>query len=163
MDDRPEPLDTPEPKKSDLQCAACGSCNLRYIGQTPKPPWSELLTHEDDRCPDWYAESEYQEFCEYLEREYGISYADWHREMRKESTMSEARKRELPSTESSAATCPQAALSEPIPIPQVEVLRQLYLPACSPKAVTWSRPIKQTTSRPRRMLHLPTSSSKMHG
>ena len=98
-------------EEPELQCAACGSYKLRFTGETPKPSWSDLLTHEDDRCPAWYAETEYQEFCAYLEREYGISYSDWSLEMREESTMSEP---------------PQ---TEP---PQVAPTRQLYLPGLLP-------------------------------
>jgi hypothetical protein len=47
-----------------------------------------VLTHLDSRCPEWYAETEYEAYCEYLEREYGIGYEDWYLEMRIESTMS---------------------------------------------------------------------------
>ena len=64
-----------------------------------------VLSHLDKRCPAWYAETEYAEFCEYLEREYGISYEDWDLETRIESTMSHT---------------PPAAV------------RQLYLPGLSP-------------------------------
>ena len=98
-------------EEPELQCAACGSYKLRFTGETPKPSWSDLLTHEDDRCPAWYAETEYQEFCAYLEREYGISYSDWSLEMREESTMSEPLQ------------------TEP---PQVAPTRQLYLPGLLP-------------------------------
>lgn len=105
--------DEPEGKETGHQCAACGSHQLRFIGQTPKPSWSDLLTHEDVRCPEWYAVTEYAEFCNYLEREYGISYSDWYLEMRQESTMSEPLQSE-PSQ-------PQSA-------------RQLYLPGLCPES-----------------------------
>ena len=72
----------------------------------------ELLTHFDFRCPSWYAEHEYQEFCEYLEREYGISYEDWCLEMRIESPMREPVER--------TAGPPQQ-------------FEQLYLPGLSPE------------------------------
>ncbi len=107
----------------ELQCAACGSYNLLFIGETPKPSWSDLLTHEDDRCPAWYAKTEYQAFCEYLEREYGISYSDWSLEMREESTMSESLQTELPVTES----------LQPPPIAQLSHPQQLYLPGLLPE------------------------------
>jgi hypothetical protein len=69
-------------------CQACQSRSLRLIGVTAKPSWSSVLTHLDSRCPPWYAQAEYEAHCEFLEREYGISYEDWYLEMRKESTMS---------------------------------------------------------------------------
>jgi hypothetical protein len=105
--------DEPEEKETGYQCVACGSHKLRFIGQTPKPSWSELLTHEDVRCPEWYAVTEYAEFCNYLEREYGISYSDWYLEMRQESTMSEP------------------IQSEPS---QPQSARQLYLPGLCPES-----------------------------
>lgn len=101
--------------ESQFQCAACCSHKLSIIGQTPKPSWSELLTHEDDRCPEWYAVSEYAEFCNYLESVYGISYSDWYLEMRQESTMSEPLQ--------SAPSQPQSA-------------QQLYLPGFAPRVAT---------------------------
>lgn len=70
------------------QCAVCQCRKLSLISQTPKPSWSELLDHQDPRCPPWYAKNEHLEFCKYLEREYGITYADYVLEMRQESTMS---------------------------------------------------------------------------
>jgi hypothetical protein len=81
-----------------------------------------LLSHLDTCCPAWYAETEYAEteyaeteyaeteyagFCEYLEREYGISYEDWDLKTRIESTMSE---------------------------PGPAVVRQLYLPGLCPES-----------------------------
>lgn len=98
--------------ESSPQCSACESHSLRLIGQTPKPAWSTVLTHLDARCPEWYAKTEYAEFCEYLDREYGISYEDWDLETRIESTMN----RPTP-----AATHPAAA-------------RQLYLAGLSPES-----------------------------
>ena len=89
-----------------LKCSACGSHSLRLLGQTPKPAWSSVLRYSDERCPEWYAETEYAEFCAYLEREYGISYEDWDLGTRIESTM-----------------------SQPRPAPQP---RQLYLPGLFP-------------------------------
>jgi predicted nucleic acid-binding Zn ribbon protein len=74
---------------SSLQCQSCAGPSLRFIGATAKPSWSSLLTHLDARCPAWYAESEHAEFCEYLDREYGIGYEDWCLEMRIESPMRE--------------------------------------------------------------------------
>ena len=70
-----------------LQCQSCAGQSLRFIGATAKPSWSSVLTHLDARCPPWYAESEHAEFCEYLDREYGIGYEDWYLEMRIESPM----------------------------------------------------------------------------
>lgn len=75
-------------EESSPQCQACQSRSLRLIGVTAKPSWSSVLTHLDSRCPEWYAETEYEAHCEYLEREYGIGYEDWYLEMRIESTMS---------------------------------------------------------------------------
>lgn len=102
-------LDTTEQPdhESRLQCSVCESHSLRFVAQTPKPAWSSVLTHTDERCPEWYAESEYAEFCAYLEREYGISYEDWDLGTRIESTM-----------------------SGPRPAPQP---RQLYLAGLSPE------------------------------
>jgi hypothetical protein len=74
-------------EESRPQCQACQSRSLRLIGVTAKPSWSSVLTHLDPRCPAWYAQTEFDEHCEYLEREYGISYEDWYLEMRIESTM----------------------------------------------------------------------------
>ena len=93
--------------ESRLQCSVCEGHSLRFVAQTPKPSWSSVLTHTDERCPEWYAETEYGEFCTYLEREYGISYEDWDLGTRIESTM-----------------------SSPRPAPQP---RQLYLPGLSPE------------------------------
>lgn len=102
-------LDTTEQPddESRLQCSACESHALRFVAETPKPSWSSVLTHTDERCPEWYAETAYAEFCAYLEREYGISYEDWDLGTRIESTM-----------------------SGPRPAPQP---RQLYLPGLSPE------------------------------
>lgn len=74
-----------------MQCAACEGRSLRVIESTPKPSWSQLLTHLDDRCPSWYATTEWEALCEELEREYGIGYEDWCLEMRIESPMGERR------------------------------------------------------------------------
>jgi hypothetical protein len=74
-------------EESCLRCQACQSSSLRLIAETRKPSWSSVLTHWDSRCPAWYAETEYEAFCEHLEREYGIDYEDWCLEMRIESTM----------------------------------------------------------------------------
>ena len=68
-------------------CPECERGRLRLIGSTPKPSWSSVLNHLDARCPSWFAETEYEEFCAHLEGEYGISYKDWYLEMRIESTM----------------------------------------------------------------------------
>ena len=101
--------DTVDPTDDEcrLQCSVCEGHSLRFVAQTPKPSWSSVLTHTDERCPEWYAETEYAEFCTYLEREYGISYEDWDLGTRIESTM-----------------------SRPRPAPQP---RQLYLPGLSPE------------------------------
>jgi hypothetical protein len=110
----PSPLgDEPDEQESPFQCAACESRKLRLIGQTPKPSWSELLDYQDARCPEWYAEAEHLEFCEFLEREYGISYDDWCLEMREESTMRESLQPE-----------PSQLLS----------VQQLYLPGLCPES-----------------------------
>ena len=92
-------------------CSACSSPAVRMIGHTPKPEWSVVLSHLDKRCPAWYAETEYAEFCEYLDREYGISYEDWDLGTRIESTM-----------------------SEPSQHPTQPIVRQLYLPGLSPES-----------------------------
>jgi hypothetical protein len=78
-----------EPPESISQraCPCCASGSLRLIGAIDKPSWSKVLSHLDHRCPAWYAEAEHQEFCAYLDREYGISYEDWYLEMRIESPM----------------------------------------------------------------------------
>ena len=75
------------------QCPACASRLLRLVGSTSKPSWANLLIHLDSRCPSWYAEQEHQEFCGFLEREYGIGYEDWCLEMRIESPMRAAAER----------------------------------------------------------------------
>ena len=75
--------------ESSLECPACESRSLRLVRSTAKPSWSTVLTHFDARCPSWYAEQEYKELCDYLDREYGISYEDWCLEMRIESPMRE--------------------------------------------------------------------------
>ena len=72
------------------QCPSCESHAVRFIGRTRKPSWSIVLSSRDERCPDWYAEAAHEEFCAYLEREYGISYEDWDLETRIESTMKRA-------------------------------------------------------------------------
>lgn len=94
-----------------LQCSACDGHSLRLVSQTPKPAWSRVLTHLDERCPEWYAETAYAEFCAYLESEYGISYEDWDLETRIESTM-----RRSPSSE-----------------PPAKLPQQLYLPGLCPE------------------------------
>ena len=92
-------------------CPACASDSLHLIAHVPKPAWSVVLSHLDERCPAWYAETAYAEFCEYLDREYGISYEDWDLGTRIESTM-----------------------SIPPPAPQRAPFRQLYLPGLSPES-----------------------------
>jgi hypothetical protein len=85
-----ESVSTSEPDDdSGPQCQACESRSLRFVGSKAKPSWSSVLRHFDSRCPSWYAEQEYKELCEQLEREYGISYEDWCLEMRIESPMRE--------------------------------------------------------------------------
>lgn len=96
-------------QESRLKCSTCESHSLRRLAQTPKPAWSSVLRHSDERCPQWYAETAYAEFCVYLEREYGISYEDWDLGTRIESTM-----------------------SQPGPAPPPPP-RQLYLPGLSPE------------------------------
>lgn len=96
----------------DLLCHSCGSDRLRFIGSTPKPSWSSILTHLDTRCPSWYAEADYQDHCEYLAGEYGISYADWALEMGIESTMSD-------------------------PLPPEPKYQQQYLPGLYPQREFW--------------------------
>jgi hypothetical protein len=91
-------------------CPCCGNHSLQLIATVDKPSWSEVLTHLDDRCPEWYAESEHREFCEYLDRVYGISYEDWYLEMRIESPMSD--------------------LGGLVVVP---VARQMYLPGLTPQ------------------------------
>jgi predicted nucleic acid-binding Zn ribbon protein len=76
-------------RESQSRCPGCDGHSLRLVSQTPKPEWSSVLTHLDSRCPAWYAETEYVEFCAYLEYEYGISYEDWDLETRIESTMTD--------------------------------------------------------------------------
>ena len=70
-----------------MRCPVCEGTSLGYVRQTPQPSWLEVLSHLDPRCPSWYAETERAEFCEYLEREYGIGYEDWYLELGIESTM----------------------------------------------------------------------------
>ena len=98
--------------ESSLECPACESRSLRLVSSTAKPSWSTVLTHFDARCPSWYAEQEYKELCDYLDREYGISYEDWCLEMRIESPMREQANR--------TAGPPQQ-------------FHQLYLPGLSPE------------------------------
>ena len=69
------------------RCPTCRSRSLRLLKCDEKPSWSQVLTHLDARCPDWYAESDYAEQCEWLDREFGISYEDWYLETRIESTI----------------------------------------------------------------------------
>jgi len=97
---------------SSPKCQACESGSLRFMGSTAKPSWSKLLTHFDTRCPSWYAEQDYESFCEQIEREYGIGYEDWCLEMRIESPMKE----------------PAGGRAEPRQPPH-----QLYLPGLSPE------------------------------
>ena len=88
--DSAESVSTSESENdSGPQCQACESRSLRLVGLTAKPSWSTVLSQFDSRCPSWYAEQEYKELCEQLEREYGISYEDWCLEMRIESPMRE--------------------------------------------------------------------------
>ena len=108
--------DEVESESPSLECASCGGRSLRYVSQTPKPSWSELLSHLDPRCPSWYAEHEYDRFCEELDREYGISYEDWYLESGIESTIG------------SSGWQP---LQSPPP------LQQLYFPGLSPKYEYW--------------------------
>ena len=85
-----ESLSISEPDDdSSPQCQVCESRSLRLVELTAKQSWSTVLRHFDSRCPSWYAEQEYKELCEQLEREYGISYEDWCLEMRIESPMRE--------------------------------------------------------------------------
>jgi hypothetical protein len=48
-----------------------------------EPAIGRVNTRPQETTP----QTEYEEHCEYLEREYGISYEDWYLEMRIESTM----------------------------------------------------------------------------
>ncbi len=73
---------------SDDSCLVDAISFREACSHTPKPCWSKVLTHFDNRCPAWYAKTEHAEFCEYLDREYGIGYEDWCLVMRIESTMS---------------------------------------------------------------------------
>ena len=77
------------------QCGACASYAVRVIGVGSKPSWSEVLSSRDARCPAWYREVLHEEFCAYLEREYGISYEDWALEMGLESTIKSAPARKV--------------------------------------------------------------------
>lgn len=72
-----------------LKCRRCEVGSLRLIDFNRKASWSTVLTHFDSRCPSWYAQQDYETFCDYLEREYGIGYEDWCFEMRIESPMRE--------------------------------------------------------------------------
>ncbi len=99
------------------RCPACDSHSLRLVGQTPKPAWSRVLAHLDERCPEWYAETAYTEFCAYLESEYGISYEDWDLETRIESTMGQSRSSQ----------------------PSAKLPQQLYLPGICPE---WTYPLE---------------------
>jgi len=74
-------------EESTIPCSKCDHPSLRLIREIPKPSWDKLLNHLHADCPDWYAESDYKELCEYLDREYGIGYEDWYAECAVESAM----------------------------------------------------------------------------
>lgn len=93
-------------------CPGCASPWLRLIRHTTKPSWTSLLSHRDSRCPDWYAKTERQAFCEHLEREHRIGYEDWCLALGIESTMSQ----------------PHPAPAHPAPA------QQLYLPGLYPES-----------------------------
>ena len=67
------------------RCPHCEKRALRLIDESPKPSWSVLLDHLDPRCPDWYAELDFQEHCRYLREAYGVDYEDWYLETQVES------------------------------------------------------------------------------
>lgn len=102
-EESPSPMgslsEEPSTEGSCHECQECHSRSLRLIAMQAKPSWSSVLTHRDSRCPEWYAESEFTVFCERLEREYGIGYADWCLEMGLESTMSDRPTSGLPLSE----------------------------------------------------------------
>lgn len=93
------------------RCPHCQEPALRLISESPKPSWSVLLDHLDPRCPDWYAELDFQKHCRYLMEAYGVDYEDWYLETQVESAMKAA-----------SATTP-ATPSPPI---------QLYFPGMYP-------------------------------
>ena len=70
------------------RCPHCDARALRLVGESIKPSWSVLLDHLDPRCPDWYAELDYQEHCRYLWEAYGVDYEDWYLETQIESAKS---------------------------------------------------------------------------
>ena len=70
------------------RCPHCEARALRLVHESPKPSWSVLLDHLDPRCPDWYAELDYQEHCRYLMEAYGVDYEDWYLETQFESAKS---------------------------------------------------------------------------
>lgn len=71
----------------ELRCPKCEQDSLRLIREIPKPRWDKLLNHLHEDCPDWYGQSDHEEFCRYLDREYGIGYEDWYAECAVESAM----------------------------------------------------------------------------
>jgi hypothetical protein len=73
------------------RCPHCEEPALRLLSESPKPSWSVLLSHLDPRCPQWYAELDYQEHCRYLMDEHGIEYEDWYLETQVESAMERPR------------------------------------------------------------------------
>lgn len=74
-----------EPEERSARCPHCEARALRLVGESAKPSWSVLLDHLDPRCPDWYAELDFQEQCRYLMESYGVDYEDWYLETQLES------------------------------------------------------------------------------
>lgn len=70
-----------------LCCTQCEQPTLRLLHQTPKPSWSDVLSHRDHRCPEWYAELSKVSFSRYLAETYGVGYEDWVLERCLESAM----------------------------------------------------------------------------
>lgn len=72
------------------RCPHCQEPALQLLHEAPKPSWSVLLDHLDSRCPDWYAELDFEEHRRYLMEEYGVDYEDWYLETQVESAMERA-------------------------------------------------------------------------
>lgn len=80
-----------QPADAELpRCPHCQEPALRLIRESAKPSWSKVLDHLDPRCPEWYAELDFQEHSRYLMETYGVDYEDWYLETQVESAMKPA-------------------------------------------------------------------------
>ena len=73
----PNTADANADRPSVPSCPHCENQPMRLTGQTPKPSWSDILRHTDQRCPAWYAEREKESWIKFLDDEYGIDYETW--------------------------------------------------------------------------------------